>query len=182
MKVVVAVTGASGIAYAKKAIGALKGQEVSIVLSQGAKLLAKGEGVKLPEGKNVYVEKDFFAPFASGSNAADAMLVIPCSLKTLSAIANGYGDNLISRSAEVCIKEGKRLVLVVRETPLSPIALENCLKLARMGVVILPACPAFYNKPKSIGDMVDFVAGKALDSLGVKNSLYKRWENGKKQA
>lgn len=177
MRIVIGISGASGIAYAKSAIGALKGHEVSIVISDGAKLLAKEEEVGLPKGKNVYGEKDFFAPFASGSNAPDAMIVIPCSLKTLSAIANGYGDNLISRSAEVCIKEGKKLVLAVRETPLSPIALENCLKLSRIGVIILPACPAFYHKPKSVQQIVDFVAGKALDCIGAKNSLYKRWGN-----
>lgn len=175
MRIVVAITGASGIIYARRAIDALKGQEAHIVVSEGAKVLAKEEGVQLPTGKNVYGETDFSASFASGSNAPDAMLVIPCSLKTLCAIANGYGDNLISRSTEVCIKEGKKLVLVVRETPLSAVALENCLKLARIGVVILPACPGFYHKPKSIGELVDFVVGKALDSLGVENSLFKRW-------
>ena len=176
MKIVVAVTGASGIVYAKRAIEALGEHKPNVIVSEGAKVLAKEEGITLPSGKNVYNEKDFFAPFASGSSAPDAMLVIPCSLKTLSAIANGYGDNLISRSAEVCIKEGKKLVLVVRETPLSAISLENCLKLARIGVVILPACPGFYHKPKNINELVDFVVGKALDSLGVKNKMYKRWK------
>ncbi|OIO21181.1 hypothetical protein COV61_04135 [Candidatus Micrarchaeota archaeon CG11_big_fil_rev_8_21_14_0_20_47_5] len=174
--VVVAITGASGIIYGKRAVEALgkTKHKTALVISETAKLIAKEEGVKLPASD--YSEKDFFAPFASGSRAPDAMLVIPCSLKTLSAIANGCSDNLISRTAEVCIKEGKKLVLVVRETPLSPIALENCLKLSRIGVIILPACPAFYSKHDRVEDLVNFVVGKALDSLGVENKLYKRWK------
>ncbi len=176
MRIVVGVTGASGLIYAKRAIQVLEKEKPSVIISDSAKMIAKEEGVKI-EGKGCkfYEERDFFAPFASGSSAPDAMIVIPCSLKTLSAIANGYADNLISRSAEVCIKEGKKLVLVVRETPLSAIALENCLKLARIGVIILPACPGFYSKPKNVEEVVDFVVGKSLDSLGVKNKLYKRW-------
>ncbi|MFA5106369.1 MAG: UbiX family flavin prenyltransferase [Candidatus Micrarchaeia archaeon] len=185
MKIVLAITGASGTAYGTRALALLRGMEgveVSAIVSNGAVAVAKAEGVALPGfGKGVYREGDFSAPFASGSRAPDAMLVAPCSLKTLSAIANGYSDTLVSRSAEVCLKEGRKLVLVIRETPLSPIALENMLKLSRIGVAILPASPGFYSKPGSVQDMVDFVVGKAFDSLGIGNSLYKRWMNGKEK-
>ncbi|HQT45028.1 MAG TPA: UbiX family flavin prenyltransferase [Candidatus Micrarchaeota archaeon] len=179
MKIVLAITGASGSVYGRRAYDYLsqeKGIELSAIVSKGALAVAKTEGVSLPPfGANVHEETDFMAFFASGSNAPDAMLVAPCSLKTLSAIANGYCDNLVSRSAEVCLKEGKKLVLVIRETPLSPIALENMLKLSRIGATVLPASPGFYSKPSSVNDMVDFVIGKSLDSLGIGNSLFKRW-------
>ncbi len=185
MKIVLAITGASGSIYGKRAYDILsldKGISLSTIVSKGAIVVAKEEGIKLPVfGASVYEETNFLAPFASGSSAPDAMLVAPCSLKTLSAIANGYCDNLVSRSAEVCLKEGKKLVLVIRETPLSPIALENMLKLSRIGVIILPASPGFYSKPKSINDMVDFIIGKSFDSLGIKNSLFKRWSAWQKK-
>lgn len=185
MKIVLAITGASGTVYGLRAFSllqAMEGVSLSTVISNGAVAVAREEGVSLPDfGASVYKENDFSAPFASGSQAPDAMLVAPCSLKTLSAIANGYSDNLVSRSAEVCLKEGRKLVLVVRETPLSPIALENMLKLSRIGVAILPASPGFYSGPNSVSDMIDFVVGKAFDSLGVENSLFTRWKNGKKK-
>ncbi len=184
MRIVLAITGASGIAYGTRALELLKGRRgISLftVISDGARDVAKAEGMALPvPGKGIYGEKDFSAPFASGSMAPECMLVAPCSLKTLAAIANGYSDNLVSRSAEVCLKEGRKLVLVVRETPLSSIALENMLKLSRIGVVILPASPGFYQKPGSVEEMIDFVVSRAFDNIGIKNSLYKRWMDGKK--
>ncbi len=120
-------------------------------------------------------ESNLASPISSGSFITEGMFVVPCSMKTLSGIACGYANNLIERSADVVLKEGRRLVLAPREMPMSAIHLENMLKLARMGVVIAPPIPAFYQKPKSIDDMVDFVVGKILDSAGINHSLFKRW-------
>src|SRR6185369_5457820 len=124
-----------------------------------------------------YAEDDFYAPIASGSSAADAMVVVPCSMGTLSRISCGNSGNLLERSADVMLKEGRPLVLVPRETPLNAIHLEHMLKLARLGVRIVPAMPAFYQRPQSLDDLVNFVVGKVLDSLGVEQSLFRRWGN-----
>ncbi len=178
MKVVVAITGASGVVYGLRLVEVLKelGIETHCVVSKIAKRLIEHEvgGYDL-SGMTVYSEDELEAPPSSGSALFDAMVVIPCSMKTLASIASGMASNLITRSADVMIKEGRRLVLVPRETPLSPIHLENMLRLSRAGVTILPAMPAFYQKPKGLDDMVDFIVGKTLDSLGIKNDLYQRW-------
>jgi 4-hydroxy-3-polyprenylbenzoate decarboxylase len=175
MKVVVAITGASGVAYGTRLIQVLKERkiETQCVVSEAAKLIIRHEGGEIPGG--CYEEGDIEAPLSSGSYRFDAMVIAPCSMKTLAAIANGYASNLITRCADVAIKEGRKLVIVPRETPLSSIHLDNMLKLAKIGVVILPAMPAFYPKPKKLQDMVDFVVGKILDSLGIENELYGRW-------
>jgi 4-hydroxy-3-polyprenylbenzoate decarboxylase len=120
------------------------------------------------------------APIASGSFKTDGMLIVPCSMKTLSGIANGYANNLIERTADVTIKEGRALLLSPREMPFSAIHLENMLKLARIGVKIVPPVLAFYHKPKKIDDIVDFIAGKILDAVGVEHEIYRRWEGSKK--
>jgi 4-hydroxy-3-polyprenylbenzoate decarboxylase len=122
-----------------------------------------------------YADNDFFAPVASGSSAPDAMFICPCSMGTLSRIACGNSGTLLERCADVMIKERRPLALVPRETPLSEIHLENMLKLSRLGARIVPAMPAFYHRPESVDDLVNFVVGKALDSLGIGNSLFKRW-------
>lgn len=119
---------------------------------------------------------DLTSAAASGSSLRRAMIICPCSMGTLARIAAGISGNLIERAADCVLKEGGRLVFVPRETPLNAIHLENMLKLSRLGAVILPAMPAFYTKPQSIDDMVDFIVGKALDTLGVENELYKRWK------
>ncbi|MFA6035374.1 MAG: UbiX family flavin prenyltransferase [Candidatus Micrarchaeia archaeon] len=181
MELVIGITGASGALYGKRLIDGLRAMKkgYSLVITDGARMTAEYEGVSLPArniAKNIYGEKDFAAPFASGSSPADAMIVCPCPMKTLAAIANGYADNLLTRTADVCIKEQKKLVLVLREMPLSAIHLENALKLARLGVVIMPASPGFYGKAAKVQDLVDFVAGRALKSAGIENRLYERWK------
>jgi flavin prenyltransferase len=177
MRILVAISGASGIAYGARLVAVLrkqKGTRVSVVISNGARKVAEAEGQGMPRAD--YDEKEMGAPFASGSHAFDAMVVCPCSLKTLGEIAHGVGGTLITRGAEVALKERRKLVLVVRETPLSLIAIKNMELVTLAGGVILPASPGFYHKPKKVEDMVDFVVGKTLDQIGVKNSLFKRWK------
>ena len=182
MRVVLCVTGASGMNYALAIARELKKQkaEIHCVVTDNAKLVMSYESPKaLVELKKlcgcVYSEKEVGAPIASGSFHADALIVCPCSMKTLSAIANGYAYNLVVRATEVAIKEKRRVVIVPREMPWSALAFENALKLSRLGVVVAPASPGFYDNPKSISDLIDFVAGRALASAGVKNSLYPEW-------
>ena len=122
-----------------------------------------------------YDADDLAAPMVSGSFKTDAMIAIPCSMKTLAGIAHGYSDNLILRTADVMMKERRQLILVPRETPLNVIHLRNMLILAEQGVTIIPAMPAYYHRPKNIGSVVDYIVGKVLDSLGIEHSLFKRW-------
>ena len=130
----------------------------------------------------LYAEGDFRIPFASGSNPPDAMIIAPCSMGTLGRIAHGTSPSVLSRCADVALKEGRRLVLVPRETPLSVIHLENMLALARAGAVVLPACPGFYHRPGSVGALVDFVVGRALARAGVENDLLPRWGEARRAA
>ncbi len=122
-----------------------------------------------------YPEDNFEAAVASGSFITDGMFVVPCSMKTLSGIANGYSNSLIERAADVIIKEGRRLVLSPREMPFSPIHLENMLKLSRIGVRIAPPVVGFYHAPKDLAEVIDFIAGKILDAMGVEHGIYRRW-------
>ncbi len=176
MRILLAITGASGLQYGVRLHQVLKesGHKVWVVNGSGADAVAVAEEVKLP--KPDFDEKDVGAPPASGSHPVDGMIIAPCSLKTLGEIASGVGSNLVSRSAEVMLKERRKLVLVVRETPLSYIAIRNMEKVTLAGGVILPACPGFYSKPKKVGDLVDFVCGKTLDQFGIKHKLFKRWK------
>lgn len=175
MRLLVAITGASGIAYGTRLVEVLRklNHKVYVVVSSGAKKVAEAEGQKLP--KSDFDEKDLAAPFASGSYKMDGMVICPCSLKTLGEIANGVGSNLVARGAEVMLKERRKLILVVRETPLSYIAIKNMETVTLAGGIILPACPGFYHKPKSINDLVDFIVGKVLDQFGIEHNLFKRW-------
>jgi len=178
MRILVAITGASGLEYARRLVSVLKrtkGVEASVVVSSGAKEVARQEGCPLPAAD--YGESDFSCPFASGSNPPDAMVVVPCSLKTLGEIANGVGSNLISRAAEVCLKERRKLVLVVRETPYSLITIRNMETATLAGAVVLPATPGFYGKPKKVDDLVDFIVARVLDQVGVPHRIGKRWKS-----
>lgn len=123
----------------------------------------------------VYQENDFTAPIASGSHSFEGMVVAPCSMKTLGSIASGISDTLLTRTADVCLKEGRKLILMTRETPLNQIHLKNMLQAQQAGAVILPACPGFYSKPQTIDELVDIMVGRMLDLMGIENEIYKRW-------
>lgn len=181
MKVVVGVSGASGAILAKRLLEVLKslGCEVHLVISDGAKLIIDYElaGEDLSRLADYsYSDSDFYAGIASGSFSVDAMVVIPCSMKTLSQIACGNADNLICRAADVCLKQERNVILVPRETPLNLIHLKNMVAAKEAGCSILPPVMAFYSKPKTIDDMVYFICGRVLDLLGVENDLFRRWD------
>ncbi len=192
----VAITGASGAIYGIRLIEELllAGCRLSIMISpSGLAVLKEETGLAWPDDAaaqsavlrgyfrvedatlTCYGADDFFSPLASGSAAPEAMIVAPCSMGSLARIAAGLSSNLLERAADVMLKEGKPLILLPRETPLSAIHLENMLKLARLGVKIIPAMPGFYNKPQTVDDIVNFMVGKMLDQLGVEHSLFKRW-------
>ncbi len=192
----VAITGASGAPYALRLLEVLikgghniylcvSGDGLSI-LNEETGLLLKGSETDIQhslekhlgagEGRLRYFDEDsMYAPIASGSTRVDAMVVIPCSMKSLASIANGYASNLIERAADVMLKEKRRLILVPRETPLNAIHLKNMLTLAKVGCYIIPAMPAFYHHPEKVQDMVDFIVGRVLDNLGLENDLAPRW-------
>jgi 4-hydroxy-3-polyprenylbenzoate decarboxylase len=194
--VTLALSGASGMAYGLRLLECLLQAELQVYLlvSQAAHIVAKQElGVTLParasdlekqlsagmaarDGQlRVFGREDWNAPVASGSNPADAMVVCPCSMGTLAAIAHGLSDNLIERAADVMLKENRKLILVPRETPFSTLHLENMLTLSRMNTVILPANPGFYHRPQSIEGVVDFIVARILDQLGIGHTLMARW-------
>ncbi len=195
--IAIALTGASGMPYAisllreliktQEKIYVMISQAASIVISMETDLdlgsdtkaieknLSKYLGAK--DGQiEVFSKNQWTAPVASGSNPPRAMVVCPCTMSTLSAIANGHGDNLMHRAADVVIKEHKKLILVPRETPYSAIHLENMLKLSRLGVVIMDANPAFYQNPKTLDDLVNFVVARILDHLDVEHTLLPPWQ------
>jgi 4-hydroxy-3-polyprenylbenzoate decarboxylase len=182
MILIVAVTGASGILYAQKLLEITNkiGIDIHLIITKNAKILAKhevGDYKKLEKLANhVYQPEDLTAPIASGSFKVDAMVIIPASMKTIGALASGYCDNLVTRAADVHLKERRPLILVPRETPLHTIHLKNMAKLSHIGAIILPAMPAYYHHPESIEDLVNFIVGKTLDQLGIQNTLYKRWK------
>lgn len=182
-EITVGISGASGVQYGIRLLETLKEMkkfETHLVVSNSAKQLIQIETELLISdveklADHVHQDDDFTAPIASGSHKTKGMIVAPCSTKTLASIAIGMSDTLISRAADVCLKEKRPLVLMVRETPLNLIHIQNMERAAKAGASILPACPAFYPKPKNIDDIIDFMAGRALDLLGIEHDLYKRW-------
>jgi len=190
-------TGASGLPYGLRLLECLlaAGCRVHVLYTQAAQIVAKQEmgltwpsrpselaallraqfKVEDPDQLQVWGQQEWFAPMASGSNPGDGMVVCPCTMGALAAIAAGVSDNLLERAADVMIKEGKKLILAPREMPFSVIHLENMLKLAKLGVVIMPPNPGFYHHPQGIEDMVDFVVARMLDQLGVPQKLMRPW-------
>lgn len=194
--IAVAFTGASGMPYGLRLVECLleAGVRVWLLYSQAAQIVAKQEmDLVLPAQPRevqrllaqrygapagqlaVFGRDDWNAPLASGSNPADAYVICPCTMGTLGKVAAGIADDLVCRAADVALKEGRKLILVPRETPFSQIHLENMLRLSRAGAVILPPNPGFYHRPQSVADMVDFVVARILDQLGVAHDLLPRW-------
>ncbi|TGC11115.1 UbiX family flavin prenyltransferase [Methanolobus halotolerans] len=182
MEIAIGISGASGSMYGIRLLEILSKMDIvtHLVITKAARLIIEIEtdySVIEVEGmaSHVYSEGEFTAPIASGSHRFAGMIVAPCSMKTLGEIAGGMSDNLLGRAADVCLKERRKLVLMPRETPLSQIHLENMLKLERAGAIILPACPGFYSRPATIDDLINSMAGRALDLMGIDNDVYKRW-------
>jgi len=175
------ITGASGVIYGIRLAEELNitGSQLTTIVSDAAKTVIATEVPKgldrLTKTGPILSEHDLGAVISSGSVKFDASIICPCSMKSLSAIANGFAYNLICRNVDVAIKEHRKVVLVIRETPLSEIHLENMIKLARLGVIIMPACPGFYHKPTSVDELVNHLVGKVLDSVGIDTALYRRW-------
>ncbi len=183
MEIVIGISGASGSAYGIRLLEILERTDIMVhlVITKAAKQIMEIETdhtFAYVEGlaDAVYDENDFTAPVASGSHRFDGMIVAPCSMKTLGEIAGGMSDNLLGRVADVCLKERRKLILMPRETPLNQIHLENMLRLERAGGIILPACPGFYSRPQSIDDLINSIAGRALDLVGIENDVYARWK------
>lgn len=198
-RITLALTGASGMAYGLRLLDCLlaAGCRVDLLISQAARIVARQElDLTLPSGSRevalilrqhlsnetgelkVYGREEWYAPAASGSNPADAMVICPCTMGTLAAIAQGLSDNLIERAADVIIKERRPLVLVPRETPLSLIHLRNMTAVAEAGATILPANPGFYHRPQSVEAVLDYVVARVLDHLGIAHDLLPRWGEG----
>ena len=194
--IALAITGASGAPYSKRLLEVLLQQDITVhlmVSAAGRIVLADELGWKLParasdihkmlvaefqcddELLQVYGEQQWSSPLASGSHKISTMIICPCTMGTLSSIACGSSDNLINRAADVMIKENRKLIIVPREAPFSAIHLENMLKLARLGVCILPPSPGFYFKPETLSDIVDFVVARILDQANIEHQLIPRW-------
>lgn len=183
MKLVVAVTGASGSIYAQRlleVVGRQKGVECHVVLSGHAKEVAATElgkkGLVVPKGMKVHGDKTMEVPFVSGSAKFDAMVIIPCSMGTLGRIAHGYSDSTVTRAADVFLKEKRKLILVPRETPWNLVQARNVVTCLEAGAVLLPAIPSFYGRPKTVEEVADTVVARVLDQLGVNHALGKRWK------
>ena len=184
LKILVAITGASGALYAQRFLDNLdpRAHEIHVVQSNYAQQVMAEElpaGLRLPAGVKVHNLKSMNAPFASGSNPPDAMVVIPCTMGTMGRIAHGYSEDVLLRAADVVLKERKKLILVPRETPLSLVHVRNMELLLQAGATILPANPGFYANPKTVQDVVDTVVARVLDHLGLPQKLMARWAEEK---
>jgi 4-hydroxy-3-polyprenylbenzoate decarboxylase len=188
-KYIVGITGASGSIYGIRLIEELLkcGNEVHIIITDSGTKVMKFEAEYTIEQLIKHLEEfstnikihcidNLFAATASGSFKTDGMIIMPCSMATLGEIANGMSKNLLGRSADVCLKERRKLIVVPRETPFNTIHLKNMLSLSEAGAIILPAMPGFYHKPETIEDVIDFVVGKVMDNLGIENNLFRKWE------
>jgi 4-hydroxy-3-polyprenylbenzoate decarboxylase len=187
-KIIIGITGASGSIYAKRLIEELLKNDIAIYVictENGRRVMKFETNLDIVEwietlkktSNNIQLEdiNNMFSGVASGSFNFDSMIILPCSMGTLAEISTGLAKNLLCRSADVALKENRRLIIVPREAPFNAIHLENMLKLSRLGVTILPAMPGFYHIPKTMEDLIDFVVGKILDSLSIKNTLFKKW-------
>jgi 4-hydroxy-3-polyprenylbenzoate decarboxylase len=191
LEVVIGISGATGVWYGIRILQAISGRhETHLVITDAARKIMQLESRVLSKenaesidlfmetsmlADHVYSPLELTAPIASGSCRFDAMVIAPCSMKTLSAIASGFSDNLLTRAADVCLKERRKLILVTRETPLSMIHLRNMIAVTEAGGVILPACPGFYGEPEDVEALVNFVAGRTLDLIGIEHELCSRW-------
>ncbi len=180
LRVLVAITGASGALYAQRLLDVLAagGHELHVVLSQYAQAVIAEElpgGLRVPDGARTHSLRSMRAPFASGSNVLDAMVIIPCTMGTLGRIAHGSSQDLLQRAADVALKEKRRLVLVPRETPLNLVHLKNLELLLLAGATILPANPSFYSRPQTVEQVADTVVARVLDHLGIEHTLGVRW-------
>ena len=181
MRILVAMTGASGALYAQRLLDNLdpRHHEIHVVLSNYARAVIEEElpgGLQLPHGAQTHSVKSMNAPFASGSNPLDAMVIMPCSMGTLGRIAHGFSEDVLLRAADVMLKERKKLILVPRETPLNLVHIKNLELLLLAGATIMPANPSFYMRPTSIEQVVDTVVARVLDHLGVPQSIMPRWQ------
>ncbi len=180
--ITIAITGASGVQYGIRLLEALKelGRETQLVVTGNAQKIIDAETQTSLSyikslAEHTYDENDFTAPIASGSCLGEGMVIIPCSMKTVGSIASGVSMNLVARGADVCLKERRTLVLVVRETPLNAIHLSNLLTITRCGGIVVPASPGFYTRPSTISELIDVLVSRVLDLLDVNHSLSKRW-------
>ena len=181
--IIVGITGASGVVYGIRLLEALKelNIETGLIISDAGKTVIQYEDEKTVEevmalADTYYEFHDLTASINSGSFQFDGLVIVPCSMKSLSSIANGYSDNTLTRVADVALKEHRKTVIVPRETPLRTVHIENMLRLSKEGAIILPAMPAFYSESETINNQVNFIVGKILDSLKIENDIYKRWE------
>lgn len=181
MRLLIAITGASGVLYTQRLLDNLNPaeHELHLIMSNYAHAVVAQElpgGLQLPKGMQTHSLKSMNAPFASGSNPLDAMVIIPCTMGTLGRIAHGFSEDVLLRSADVVLKEKKKLILVPRETPLSLVHIRNFELLALAGATIIPANPSFYTLPKTVEQVVDTVVARVLDHLGIPQKLVPRWQ------